>query len=319
MRLRSVSAVLDSSHTIQRRPMKLAILIPAYNCGATIGDTLKSLQSISAGWEYVEKVVVCDDGSTDDTVAAIQSIAFDRCPLTLLRHSTNKGEPACYRTLVEALSEHTEWFLILHSDDLALDCFLERNIEVLKQCDSTVAAVSSNYYVFTESTECLAHSPAEDTIVFRGGAAAEIRHTATVGCWWHISGSLVNKRLWQEFGGTSPELNQVADWDLMLRWQRAGYRVGHYLIPTTKYRVRRAASVSARSYLEFRDVRERIRVIGGYPDVFTPDVSRKLAIRFGFASLRRVCRLVLAGKFRPAVRGISTGYTCFSLMVRSAM
>lgn len=298
--------------------MKLAIAIPAYNCEETIGKTLESLQNVSAGWEWVEKVVVCDDASSDNTVAAIQSAAFNRCALMLLRHSTNKGEAACYKTVVDALSEETDWFLILHSDDLALECFLERNLEILKECDERVAAVSSNYYAFTESRERLAHSPAEKRIVFRGGTETEIRHTASVGCWWHISGSLVNKKLWQQFGGRDPELPQVGDWDLMLRWQSAGYRVGHSLIPTTKYRIREAASVSSRSYLEFRDLRERTKVIISLPEVFTVDITRKLAFRFGLTVLRRVCRLVVAGKLRPALRGISIGYKCVSVIVRTA-
>jgi glycosyltransferase involved in cell wall biosynthesis len=298
--------------------MKLAIIVPAYNCAATIGDTLLSLQAIESGWGCVERVVVCDDASSDNTVSVIQSITFDRCPLTVVRHDSNKGEAACYNTMISILSGETKWFLILHSDDIALPCFLERNLEILNRCNEQVAAVSSNYYVFGISGDRLAHSPVEDTIILRGNAKSDINHTATVGCWWHISGSLVNKDLWQQFGGRDPALPQVGDWDLMIRWQRAGYRVGHSLIPTTRYRISQAGSVSSQSYIEFRDVLEKTKVILRYPVVFSWDTKRTLFVQLGVTVLRRVCRLLLAGKIRLALQGISTGSSCIASMVRGA-
>src|SRR5215469_838165 len=161
--------------------MNLAIVIPAFNCATTVGETLNSLQNISRGWDCVSNVLVCDDGSSDNTVQVVESFPFNRCRLTLIRHNTNKGEAVCYQTMVRALPNNLDWFLILHSDDLALDCFLERNLEILRQCDSRVAAVSSNYYVFNGHTDTLGHTPVEDRIVFRGIANDEISHTAAVG------------------------------------------------------------------------------------------------------------------------------------------
>src|SRR5437588_7709898 len=298
--------------------MKLAIIIPAYNCEATIGDTLCSLQNIQSGWDSVERVVVCDDASSDYTSSIVNSRRFDRCTLTLLRHESNKGEAGCYRTMTSVLGDDLKWFLILHSDDIALPCFLERNLEILRQCDEQVAAVSSNYYIVGGPSELLAHSPAEDKIIFRGDAKRDIYHTATVGCWWHISGSLVNKRAWQQFGGRDPALPQVGDWDLMLRWQAAGYRVGHSLIPTTKCRVNQTRSISSRSYTEFRDVRERTKVILEYPAVFSDDIKRRMVVGLGLSSVRRVCKLALGGSILTAVRGISIATTCLWALLRES-
>src|SRR5262249_16429511 len=125
----------------------------------------------------------------------------------------------------------------------------------------------------------------------------------------------INKQLWQQFGGRDPALPQVGDWDLMLRWQTAGYQVGHSLVPTTKYRIRQVASVSSRSYLEFRDLRERTRVIVKSPDVFTPRIVRKDAKQVGLNSIRRICKLLLKGKVVSAVKGVVTTCEC---MVRLA-
>src|SRR5579864_5204748 len=153
---------------------KIAILIPAYNCEATIGDTLRSLQYIQSGWDSIDRVLLCDDNSSDNTLQIVQSSEFDRCPFVIMKHDKNRGEGACYRTMLNSICRGIEWFLILHSDDIALSCFLARNIEIMQRCDERVAAVSSNYYVFGTGPEHLAHTPAEDVIIFRGESEEEI-------------------------------------------------------------------------------------------------------------------------------------------------
>ena len=62
-------------------------VIPAHNEAAVIGDVLTSLESLPC------RVVVVDDGSTDDTYA----ICLDR-PVAVLHHSTNLGQGAALQT-----------------------------------------------------------------------------------------------------------------------------------------------------------------------------------------------------------------------------
>lgn len=293
---------------VARDRIRLAILIPAYNCEGTIGQTLASLQAVTAGWEHVSEVLVCDDRSSDGSVAAVEASAFDRCPLRVLRHETNKGEGTCYATMAAALAPDVNWFMILHADDLVLANFVERNMEIARRCPKRAAAVSSNYYVFGDGPERLAHE-AEDVIVWRGGAHEEIMHTALVGTWWHISGSLVNRRLWVEYGGRDTHLPQLGDWDLMLRWQQDDYLVGHSLIPTTKYRTG-VQSVSSQSYLQFRDLRERVTVIGRHPRIFTRAMRLKTAWGVARAAARRIAKLALRGKIAHAVRGAGVSGAC---------
>jgi glycosyltransferase involved in cell wall biosynthesis len=281
---------------------QLAILIPAYNCASTIAETIRSLQAIESGWQDVEQVIVCDDASTDQTLQIAKETHFDRCALTLLGHEKNAGEAACYSTMLDRVSHAVEWFLILHADDLALECFLDRNLHLLRTAPARTATVSSNYYEFGAVPERLAHSPAADLTVFRGADTPELMHTALMGCWWHISGALINKALWQRFGGRDPRLPQLGDWSLILRWQYAGYLVGHSLVPTTRYRVIRG-SVSSQSYLRFRDFQERAQVILSLPEVFSRKMRLKFAGRIAIAALRRMCRLTLAGQIKAVVRG----------------
>jgi glycosyltransferase involved in cell wall biosynthesis len=63
------------------------VVIPAHNEAAVIGDVLTSLESLPC------RVVVVDDGSTDETCA----VCLER-PVAVLHHSTNLGQGAALQT-----------------------------------------------------------------------------------------------------------------------------------------------------------------------------------------------------------------------------
>ena len=69
---------------------KIAVVVPAYNEEALIGDTLKGIP------KYVYRVYVIDDGSKDHTWDAISS--FNDSRIVPIRHETNKGVGAAIIT-----------------------------------------------------------------------------------------------------------------------------------------------------------------------------------------------------------------------------
>lgn len=294
--------------------MKLAIIIPVYNAAKTVGETIASLQRIEQGWEHVDQVVICDDASKDNSLEVIQQSHFDKCPLQVLRHGVNRGEAASYATMVARLSEDTEWFLILHSDDLALPNFIIRNLEIIRQSDEKVASVSSNYYVFDRFSEKLA-ADERDVVLFRAGTEENIRHTALTGCWWHISGALVNKKLWMEFGGRDGGLPCSGDWELLLRWQLHGYTVGHSVLATTKYRQWLGSSLSSSDYPVCRDFRERTKVALRLPEIFHGRTKRVFAFLILKGALRRGVKFLLGLKILWAVNAFKVGIGSFLRLI----
>ncbi|TPJ82568.1 glycosyltransferase family A protein [Mesorhizobium sp. B2-6-2] len=87
------------------------VVIPAYNAGATIAETLRS---VAAQTLRPELVVVVDDGSTDDLAAAIGGMDL---PLRLLRQD-NAGPGSATTRGIAALS--TPFVATLDADDLWL-------------------------------------------------------------------------------------------------------------------------------------------------------------------------------------------------------
>jgi glycosyltransferase involved in cell wall biosynthesis len=88
------------------RPECCAAVIPCFNEGATIA------QLVSAVRQYVPKVIVVDDGSTDDTAAAARLAGG-----TVICHAENRGKGAALKTgLAAALKDGCEWALTLDGD-----------------------------------------------------------------------------------------------------------------------------------------------------------------------------------------------------------
>jgi dolichol-phosphate mannosyltransferase len=86
----------------------LSILIPAYQEERTIGEVLRRVSAIdteSLGFD--KEIVVCDDGSTDGTVAVVEAAAARDPRIRLVRHPENRGKGAGIRTaLAAARGEH---------------------------------------------------------------------------------------------------------------------------------------------------------------------------------------------------------------------
>jgi dolichyl-phosphate beta-glucosyltransferase len=84
---------------------RASIVIPAYNERNRIESCVRSVAAWRAtkpgGWEW--EVILVDDGSTDATPPVASRIAAElSLPLTILRHSRNRGKGAAIRTGVLA-------------------------------------------------------------------------------------------------------------------------------------------------------------------------------------------------------------------------
>jgi glycosyltransferase involved in cell wall biosynthesis len=71
----------------------ISIIIPAYNEGKGIANTLAELRAMLSEYDIDAEIIIVDDGSTDDTSEiALQSGA------RVLRHFSNRGYGASLKT-----------------------------------------------------------------------------------------------------------------------------------------------------------------------------------------------------------------------------
>jgi len=105
-------------------------VIPAYNTEKTIGNVVKRTK------KYVDKVIVVDDGSSDNTYEEAKNAGADY----VLRHYINRGVGAATKTgTIVALENDAEIIITLDSDlqhdpdDIPrfIKCLKEKNIDIV--------------------------------------------------------------------------------------------------------------------------------------------------------------------------------------------
>lgn len=95
--------------------MKIFVLMPAYNAGATVEKVFARIPA--AVRERVERYVVVNDGSTDDTAAALDRLRTQFPNLVALRHEVNRGYGGTQKTLISyAVNHGADVGIGLHSD-----------------------------------------------------------------------------------------------------------------------------------------------------------------------------------------------------------
>ena len=91
------------------------VLVPAYNAGATIEKVFARIPAEAKA--RIARYVVVNDGSTDDTGAALDRLRGLNPYLVILTHSRNQGYGAAEKTLLSyALQEKADVAIVLHAD-----------------------------------------------------------------------------------------------------------------------------------------------------------------------------------------------------------
>lgn len=109
--------------------MKLiSIITPAYNAGAFLEETIKSVQAQTyKNWE----MLIVDDCSKDNTVEVAQRYAREDPRVRLIRHEENQGVAGARNTaLAQAKGEYVAF---LDSDDLWLPEKLQKQLAFMEE------------------------------------------------------------------------------------------------------------------------------------------------------------------------------------------
>lgn len=113
--------------------IELTVCIPAFNASSVIERAVRSIQvgEVAGGVE----ILVCDDGSSDDTWSVLERLAREISQLRPIRNPTNVGRPATRNRLMnEARGHFLTW---LDADDEKYPGMLVAQLDHLREVEET--------------------------------------------------------------------------------------------------------------------------------------------------------------------------------------
>ena len=235
---------------------RLAIIIPAYNAGSTIEETLVALHHCRE-IQSVGGVFVCDDASEDDTIQRANACWKLATEFRVLRNSRNLGERATVNAAIECLAREYEWVAILHADDVVKENWISLVLAQIATAANNVASICSSYDSWFPSEGRIV--PGEDDfsreVEIINGTRESVLDTLARGCWWHISGCAIRISHFSQIGGFRTDMPQLGDWEWLLRCLKMAFSVAYIPRTTMFYRLH-SRSVSSNSFQFGRDLIE---------------------------------------------------------------
>jgi glycosyltransferase involved in cell wall biosynthesis len=252
-------------------------------------------------------VVVCDDGSTDETA----DIARSYGSAVRLVQRRNGGEAAAKNTATQ--EARGDFVAVLDADDVYAPRRLEAFTWLARRRPDLDVLVTNAYLTVKGQTVGTAYHEG-----WRFECADQpreiLRRNFVLGL------AAVRRRRWLDIGGFDESVRLTTDWDFFIRMLRTGSRAGLVDVPLAEYRLRPGTLSSDRvALVESRiATMERARARGGLSDTEREAVNgaiaaqrRELLVRRARASLesgsnaiarRHLLAIVGDGGFRPSRR-----------------
>lgn len=282
-----------------------AILIPAYNAAQTLGETIESIQrQTPAGLRQVDRVVVVDDSSSDETVNVARTAWKLASPgFEVWSNAKNVGERAtCNAAFRRLMAEGVEWCFVLHADDLAKPHWLESLQKMTLDLNPTLTSLCSSWDNWLANGSIV---PGEDNpqrgIDLVKGTDEAACATLRRGCWWHFSGCAMHLPRFFKVGAFDEKMPQLGDLEWVVRCMLAGQDIAY--LPRTLITYRMVpTSVSSVSFRTNRDLRESayIAAVHGSDARLSSAIKQFLFMRLKF-SLRKSAGHLFRGNARSAV------------------
>lgn len=118
----------EVSKSSEENSVSLSIVIPTYNSGETICETVRSIVSQES---YITEIIVVDDCSNDDTVKKIKELQRESKKIVLIELEENSS--AFIGRRVGALNAKGEYLLFCDADDSYVPGFFKRLTKKVKK------------------------------------------------------------------------------------------------------------------------------------------------------------------------------------------
>lgn len=225
---------------------RISVLMGIYNCAPTLQEALDSLYAQTyQGF----KIILCDDGSKDNTYAVAQSYADKHDNIILIKNEKNMGLNATLNRCLEYAD--TEFVARMDGDDRSLPHRFEQEVNFLDE-HPEFAIVSGPMLYFDENG-----------VFMKGRGHGEVtKRSFIAGSPFCHAPCLVRREAYEAVGGYSEDkkLLRVEDYHLWFKMYAAGYK--GYMLKEPIYEMRDDRNATVRRNWLTRRNEAYVRYIG---------------------------------------------------------
>lgn len=203
---------------------RVSVIIPAYRCAGTIGETL---DSVFAQTFTDFEVIVVNDGSPD--TKRLEQILAPYLDRIVYRTQKNAGAAVARNTAIEAA--RGEYIAFLDADDLWRPEKLAVQIDFLKRTGFEMAYCDAEFFgteLYSKAT-FMKQAPSRGTVTPISLISAD--------CNVITSGTIVSRAALERCGGFDPATGRSEDFELWFRLAKNGVRIGYLRDVLIAYRV----------------------------------------------------------------------------------
>lgn len=210
---------------VSRAAPKVSVIVPVYNVASYVAETL---DSILAQTVQNYEIILVNDGSTD--AAELKSVLAPFFDSLIYVEQENAGLAAARNTAIE--SARGELLAFLDGDDVWLPNFLESQIAFLERGDLEMVYCDALLFgdPLFENQLFTRNAPSSGAVTTVSLITAE--------CNVVNSGTIIKKRLLDEFGGFDAAVARAQDFEMWFRLAKNRVRIGYQREVLLKYRVR---------------------------------------------------------------------------------
>lgn len=134
---------------IEKAPVKISFIMPAYNCRETIEESVGSI--IDGNLSEGDELIIVDDGSTDETPRTLERLKAEHPVIKILSHETNRGGGGARNTA--AAAARNQLIFCLDADNILEPGAATRLKVFLETSGADVASLQELHYFKTTKDE----------------------------------------------------------------------------------------------------------------------------------------------------------------------
>jgi glycosyltransferase involved in cell wall biosynthesis len=264
------------------RPM-WSVMIPTYNSGEYLRQTLESVMAQDYGPERMEIEVVDHCSTEGDPEALVRAVCGSR--VAFYRRPRNEGAIANFNACIQR--SHGRLVHILHSDDYVLPGFYAE-IEQLAEVYADVALLATRCF-FVDENEIITGVTTRIPELERGGRSVDRLYYETS---MQFPGVVIRREFYEAYGGYIPSLVHTSDREM---WARAVSSKGGVISTNVLACYRRSGSNETAAVVRCgENVRDLLRLSEifrkRYPG-FSVSRARQIAAHIALRQARRFLAL----------------------------